>query len=135
MINSLFLSIFKVNTKSITTTLCMALVRLLCICPMLEMIYPFLVITIHFPKSKRDYTNLILFILLYLFVPPKQSVAHMPFLVIFIVSLIAWLLFNTNITFASIICAWMAIHMETLIGRKTFMSMLVHALLGKWQGS
>jgi hypothetical protein len=78
VMTSLFLSLYKVNTKLVTTDLCMALGHLPCYADVGTK-FSFCGNSYMIAKSKIDVANLGLFILSHVSVPPKQSVALMPF--------------------------------------------------------
>jgi hypothetical protein len=76
---SLFISICKLNTKLVTTKLCMVLGHHPCMCSMLEPNSLFCGNSYMISKYKIDVVNLGLFILSHVSVHPKQSLTLMPF--------------------------------------------------------
>jgi len=73
-----------------------------------------------FTNSKIDVANHGLFILSHVYVPPKQWVALMSFVVLFIINFITWILLNTNISFPCIICGWTIMLLKTSIGNNCY---------------
>ena len=68
-------------------------------------------------KSKIDAANIGLFFVSHVFFLPTQSVELIPFCGHIYCHSYTWILLNTNIVFPCIICAWIVILLETLIGK------------------